>query len=421
MKKILIASTALVAAGLMTTGTASASEKIKLQLGGFSKWWVVAKWNDSDWQKGSNTYNGALAAVGSNLNNVDVIGDNEIHFVGSTTLDNGMKVGVQVELEAGGHSDMSQDTIDASFAFVEGGFGKLIIGTHNNGTYLLHVMAPDAAGNWGEGGLLQSGVAVAQPTNVMGMPYLNPAQNVASSAKNGATTAIASDNKAEKITYVAPALNMGAFGTIIAGASYVPNLVEDNRYPIANSTEAMGAGMLYTNTIAGVGVKTSAGYVTYGADAGAGTPATSVAGVGRTHEMSFGTQLSYAGFTIGGSYRHVNTDRQIEQSNMGVDQGTSSVGTAWDAGIQYANGPYAVSFAYFHSQVLGNIGYGANDGQDVINIYQVSAKYTLGPGVDLLGSVGYASFDDETQKQTAGGDSNHNEGWAIMTGLSLAF
>ena len=44
MKKILFASTALVAVG-MTAGTAQASDPIKLQLGGFSKWWVVGAWN----------------------------------------------------------------------------------------------------------------------------------------------------------------------------------------------------------------------------------------------------------------------------------------------------------------------------------------------------------------------------------------
>ncbi|MEW5728208.1 MAG: porin, partial [Pseudomonadota bacterium] len=119
MKKVLIASTALVAAGMMTAGAAQASEKIKLNLGGFSKWWVVGQWNDDKYQRN------AIA----DYNSVDVKGDNEIFFGGSTTLDNGMKVGVQIELEAGGHTDQSSDTIDESYMFVETGFGKFIVGS----------------------------------------------------------------------------------------------------------------------------------------------------------------------------------------------------------------------------------------------------------------------------------------------------
>lgn len=77
MKKILIASTALVAAGLMTTGTAAASEKIKLNLGGFSKWWVVGAWQDSDYE----------AVVDGASTNADVKGDNEIWFHPQQRLD----------------------------------------------------------------------------------------------------------------------------------------------------------------------------------------------------------------------------------------------------------------------------------------------------------------------------------------------
>jgi len=400
MKKVLIASTALVAAGMLTAGAASASEKINLSVGGFSKWWVVGQFQQDAYTK----------AKTISPTNVDVKGDNEIHFAGSTTLDNGIKVGVKVELEAGGHTDQASDVIDESFAFVETGFGKVMIGTYNNGTYLLHVSAPDAAGNWGEAALLQSGVTIAKPANVKTM-------------MGGSTTAIATDGDAEKITYVAP-----AFYGLTLGASYVPNaLSEDNRGVAAGATSvltgsdssAYGVGALYANTFGGVGVKVSGGWVTYQVQNGS----TGVAvNNDRNNEYSTGANVSYAGFTVGGSFRktivnnvngHGVVDADVTGGSGNVLNLAQQGGRAWDAGVSYANGPYTVSLAYFNSKVGGDP---ANVGRDKIEIFQASGKYNLGAGVDVLASVGHANFKDETA--TA---SNNNKGWAVMTGLGLTF
>ncbi|MGE5548179.1 MAG: porin [Solirubrobacterales bacterium] len=441
MKKVLIASTALVAAGLLTTGTASASEKIKLELGGFSKWWVVGQWQDKDFESNLNTVAATASstpASGLSATNVDVKGDNEIHFNGSTTLDNGIKVGVRVELEAGGHTETNtgvantMDVIDESYAYVETGFGKVMVGTYNNGTYLLHVSAPDAAGNWGEAAIMTGGLSVVKPGAVSGM-------------LGGNTTAIATDGDAEKITYVAP-----SFYGLTLGASYVPNAFsEDNRgvaagangpnagagalasTPLATDSSAYGVGALYANTFGGVGVKLSGGWVTY--QVKSNNPI--AGGSDMNNEYSAGAQLSYAGFTLGGSYRQTNLNNatsgvgvlaaQAGQANLagGVTSTAAnggiaaSEGRAFDLGLQYASGPYAVSFAYFNSSVNGIDG---NGGRDTITFYQVSGKYTLGAGVDLLASAGYADYKNEGT-DVAGADANNNKGWAVMTGLSLAF
>jgi len=395
MKKILIASTALVAAGLLS-GTASASEKINLQLGGFSKWWVVGAWNDDKY----------TAGAAKDLNSVDVKGDNEVYFGGSTTLDNGIKVGIDIQLEAGGHTDQASDTIDESYVYVAGGFGKFIVGAKNNGTYLLHVNAPDAAGNWGEAAVVNGGYALAKPTAVNTM-------------LGGSTTAIATDGDSEGITYVAP-----TFYGLTVGASYKANSKEDDRgvtdLRAQTAGEIYGAGALYANTFGGVGVKASAGWATYSIEGPANTSSTSSVGDSGVNEYSFGTQISYAGFTVGGSYRKQDAANTLD--HLGVN------GTAWDVGVQYASGPYAVSAAYFKSSVdngsysvSSSTGYNNSltpgEGKDKVEIYQVSGKYSLGAGVDVLASVAHAKYEDGTS--TAGAD--NNEGWTAMTGLSLAF
>ncbi|MCA1907008.1 MAG: porin [Magnetospirillum sp.] len=390
MKKILVASTALVAAGMITAGSATASEKIKLGLGGYSKWWVVGAWQDDSFEAA--TSNGTVGQ--GSASSVDVKGDNEIWFSGSTKLDNGLEVGINIELEAGGNTDSAGggDQIDKSYVYVSGGFGKVIVGTESNGTVLMHTMAPDAAGNVGADGILTGGLAIARPSNVTAR----------------VTTEIDTDAEADKITYVAP-----SFYGFTVGGSYVPNAAEDNQN-VFNQTngqttsaaaEIYGVAAMYAGTVAGVGVKASAGWVSYDL-----AQATS-----RSNEYSFGTQLAYSGFTLGGSYRIVNQNAAGGVNSVTNDNTAS--GDAWDLGLMYETGPWAVGVYYFRSTANGSI---TTRGEDTFEVYQVSGKYNLGAGVDLLATIGHAEYDDESAKTTTA-DNNHNEGWAVMTGLSLQF
>jgi hypothetical protein len=520
MKKILYASTALVAAGLLTGGATpaqAASEKIKLSVGGFSKWWVVGSWNSSDYTSQSlgggnaplvtpnatavissgttfsvtvvatggttfsstllnsisatftgtpgNTFTTVTPSAAASMGNVDLKGDNEIWFGGSTTLDNGLKVGVDIHLEAGGHTDATTDTIDKSYIYIEGGFGKFILGSQKNGTYLLGVTAPEAAGNWNDGGIMTGNAAIKKPWNVNAMA-------------GGNTTLIATTNNADAITYVAP-----TFYGLTLGGSYIPSGgLEDfrgvnnlNKFSLnANQSiggptswappiqQVYGVGALYANTFGGVGVKVSAGAVTAGL---AQNTATS------WFEQSYGGQLSYAGFTLGGSWRQqranysgpgatalsftnggggnaLGSGGNLDLAQLGEQStggnGSFGNGSAFDVGLSYANGPYAISFSYFQSNVqhcrhLGiNItstgGSGCTNsattswnitGDDQIEFYQLSGKYNLGAGVDLLASAGYASYKSvllaNGGSSTQSGDSNHNSGWTVMSGIHLSF
>ncbi len=397
MKKFLMVIALLMAAGLTSAGSAEASEKIRLNVGGFAKWWVVGVWPSDSWEEKN---------LGSDAGtNADVKGDVEIHFTGETQLDNGMKVGVVVELEGGGQTQQpgtSADIIDESYVWVQGNFGKVILGAENNAPYLLHVTAPDAAGNWNESGMITGNRSLARPASVQGM-------------FGGNTTALLTDNDADKLTYLSPP----TFGFTL-GASFIPNLKalggpvggqgEDNANFNLNGAPAYGLGALFVNKLGPVDVKASIGWLTYDLgqlnggvvgppDTGANAPVPG--GDGNSNEWSAGAQLSYAGFTLGGSYR-----AQL------VDGVNASDGRAWDLGLQYANGPYAVSLATFQSKVGSDANVG---GKDTTAVYQISGKYSLGAGVDALTSLGYLGYDDE------GPDDNDNHGYVAMTGLSLTF
>ncbi|WP_156612597.1 hypothetical protein [Paramagnetospirillum marisnigri] len=61
-------------------------------------------------------------------------------------------------------------------------------------------------------------------------------------------------------------------------------------------------------------------------------------------------------------------------------------------------------------------------GNDTIEFYQASGKYNLGPGVDVLATLGYANYKDERKGTMGVSDAAYeNSGFAAMTGLSLAF
>ncbi|MCP4393231.1 MAG: porin, partial [Alphaproteobacteria bacterium] len=130
MKKILLGTTALVAAGVISSA-AQASEPIKLEVGGYMDWWVAAVDQKEDYEN----------ETGIQSNNVDVFGNGEIHFKGSTTLDNGVKLGVQVELEGGNRSE--SDPIDESYITVDSQYGRVVLGSDDNVAYSMHVSAPD--------------------------------------------------------------------------------------------------------------------------------------------------------------------------------------------------------------------------------------------------------------------------------------
>ncbi len=77
--------------------------------------------------------------VSDDYDGIDSKQDSEIHFLPSITLDNGLKIGANVQLEGfqGG------DQIDESFLFIDGSFGRVLLGSENSAGYLMHYGAPD--------------------------------------------------------------------------------------------------------------------------------------------------------------------------------------------------------------------------------------------------------------------------------------
>jgi hypothetical protein len=366
MKKLLGATTALVGLAALAA-SAQASEPVKLELGGYSYWYLGYADNN--------------AANGSKFQGADIKGDNEIWFDGSTTLDNGMKVSAHVELEAGGHGDYTTDPIDESFVTVEAGFGKLIVGTTGNADKYLHVSAPDVGLGLSDG---DYGYWIASPANW-------------TSFREFTTTWGDRDDHAEKVMYFTP-----VFHGLTGGISYTPSVnTEDNRGAVVLSNgsphNGLSLGLGYARELGDWTVAASAGY--YHAD---------VKGFSASQEFSAGLKIGYGAWTVGGSFRHSEEDDRLT-SGTGVT--TAGDGNAWDVGISYTTGPLGLSVGYMMSDAEAGVG----NNYDVMRLWQASANYALGAGVALVGSIMYVDY------KGAADTTARNDGVAAVSGIRLTF
>jgi outer membrane protein OmpU len=224
-KKLLLATTAF--AGLAHLGAANASAaEWNVTVGGFMEQWFG--YGDS-----------SLA----NAEGFDQQSDTEIHFKPTITLDNGIKIGAMVQLD--GQTDADQ--IDQQFAYIEGSFGRVILGSENSAPMLMSLGVPSAGAGLDSGDL---------PNWIGGV--------------NGdlITTTFnfsRDEGSAQKITYFTP-----RFYGLQLGASYVPELAEDIDAPPNNINgvrdDAFGFGANYDRSFGDFAFGASGGYMDYGDD-----------------------------------------------------------------------------------------------------------------------------------------------------------
>ena len=438
MKKILTLATAFVAAATLSGG-AVAADKVKLELGGFSKWFVIGAWNNNSYQR----------TMDRSFNNVDVKGQSDITFSGSTKLDNGLDVGVFTAMRAGTNTGIGggdqNNIIDRAYLYAASGYGKVIMGVLQNGAHLLHVQAPESIGQWGEDGLLTNNEILQRPSGILNQlvgytTIKNGRLGVLGINGNGInSTSILpgqDGSKVEGITYVAPTF----YGLTIAG-SYIPNDNKNVRGVINTELairDMFAVGANYTNKFGDLGVKVSFGWARAAFGKNWGGP--SIGGISvssQDHQnvnfFNTGLNLSYAGFTLGGSFRWNVHD--VRSGGFGAGTfiletsptlGYSLNGHAWDAGLMYAAGPWAASVSYYGSRIDGmsRTNYGK---KEEVTFVQASAMYDLGPGVSLQGLVGYGDYKAST---SAGADNpgngarlggDQNKGWTAMTGVAVQF
>ncbi len=123
MRKTLLATTALAAAGMLTAGPSLAADKMSVGVSGYMQQWIGMSSVDGMDADG-NAIDGGVAQQS----------DSEVWFKGKLEADNGLTFSVKVEIEGNTHPS----PVDESQATVSGSFGQITLGAEDGASVLTH-------------------------------------------------------------------------------------------------------------------------------------------------------------------------------------------------------------------------------------------------------------------------------------------
>ena len=222
MRKTLLATTALAAAGAFAAGPVLASDMMSLGVGGYMQQWIgVADRADEGSEGGA-----------------DMQSDSEIFFTGKLEADNGLTFAVDVQLE-GNNAGTQAAQIDESFVRIGGGFGQVELGARDHGMVRMH------------NGIKDAGVGLNAGDTQKWIPgtYLETSGHAGGHAGGDDL----------KVNYFSPRLN-----GLQVGFSYAPDQGNENTptaAPDGNDNDAWGIAANYAMDLGDSTVSLSAGHL----------------------------------------------------------------------------------------------------------------------------------------------------------------
>jgi predicted porin len=393
MKKILLGSTAL--AATLVSGAAFAEEPIKLSLSGYFRGYGIYQSTDLP-----------------NLQQTYFSQQGRIAMSGETTLDNGLTVGVYTQYRAGesGNQNSAGGTVRRAYAYFEGSFGRLELGSNDGAALQMGYASPDPAP---AAGVNSPNFYPNAPVNFAGAAFGDTSTPTTYQNWDGANT---------KLSYFTPRMAGFQFGvsyspdncqTGPSAGSKCPSLGNapaDNVAGDQNQIWQFGAN--YTNTFQDIDVAVSGTYMTahiendlFTTDE-SGNPS-AVQNKDRT-SYSFGANLGYMGFTLGGAYLH---------DNKGV--AGSSV-DAYDVGLKYTTGPWSVGVQYIYSERDNPDSFYTSVTQDNVEAFMIGGGYALGPGIDVGAGWQTWNWDTKTNGGYAGPERT-NDADMFLVGTVIKF
>jgi outer membrane protein OmpU len=409
MNKQLLASTALVAAGvLMTASQASAAGKtVKLGLHGYMTQMIGVAFDRSD--------NEATTARANSKTSFDQQSESEIHFKGSGKLDNGITIIADVQLEVTGSPG---NIIDEQYMIVRGGFGQLILGSEDNAG---HLMTIGYSGSWATG--------VGQNLTFHPTNFVSLASGINAAARHDGTlnnvTLRSLDNDSSKISYFTP-----RFSGFQVGASYIPNFQQQTSTGSGGSIagksglyhEGWAIGANYTGKFNKVGIGVAVGYLT--AESSGGESADVENTTGQTWQndddmtsISGAIRIDVGPFRVAAA---VKRNEDVVNGAGGVGNGVQSSrsldGVLFDVGARYKMGAHMMSIGYRNGRMEGEMGGGNEEEQAFMGSY----ARALGAGVKWHTNLMYLDTEDDINRNSTTVKGTL-DGWALSTGISLSF
>jgi outer membrane protein OmpU len=360
MKKLLL-TTALV--GVAFTA-APAMAEVSLGLGGHFKGYVT--WNDQD------------TNPGTDIRDIDIVRDTEVHFTGETTLDNGLTVGFHAEQKLNGGAT----SIEESYAYFAGNWGRVNFGAEDGAAYLLQVAAPSADSNID--GLRQYISTMNYTAAAVPGQYVSGVGLTTGLIGNLDYDHVASGYN-DKLTYITP-----VFSGFQAGVSYTP---DSSGYAVANGVDvddinqelgdAWELAARYEGQFNAVRLALGAGYSRTDVERVLAVPA-----IGdRTDDITtwnVGGNVGFGPFNFGAAYlKSDNGDVSIGGAATSRDSDTKT----WVLGADYTTGPFVIGVSYLDQEQE----HGTTDLDS--KRYSGGVTYTYGPGMSFRGSVHHVEHD----------------------------
>jgi outer membrane protein OmpU len=378
MKRCLLGTTALVATGLAAS-QAAAAEGVQLGLGGFygAAAGLLFSQDDGNGDPGQHTRDVVFRQ------------DVEVYFMGETTLDNGLSVGVQIQLEG----QQSDDQIDEVWAYFKAGWGEIRFGDDDDATEHMQYLIPTAS-------------------NIFGVdtPFFEFSNNHGNGFSNGSfqtnSTLLGISGDATKVIYFSPTIAGFSFAM-----SYAPDRRGEDTFSywsgpggttLSNNSgqvqDVFSAALNFDHDFNGVSVASGIGF---------GEGQFETTGDAHNVDTSWGVDghldVTFSGFTIGTS----GLWRANWQSASGADYWVAGLGAtynwdAWGVGLAWSHGDYEYA--------------DSGSSSDKIDIIQFTGRYDLGPGLSLDAMAGYHTMN-------AGGNTGHQDDntWEAGVGFYIGF
>ncbi len=380
MRSLMLGSTGLFTAGLalgglVPSGAAVAEEPIRLTVGGYFKSAYQVVIDDDE----EGDPDDEIGEFGNERNTDGFFSDAEIHFTGSTVLDNGLEVGARVELEGESEGDGEDggDQIDEAWVWFSGGFGEFRIGSDDDALANSCIVPPGGTANFSAFSPNQWG-ANTQTSNTV-------------------CTGVDIVSDAQKILYITP-----AFYGFQLTVSYTPSEFAETHNndggPHLGMPEKFdnrpdySAAFYLTYSYEGDGWGLNWGA---GGSFQSGTDDFSEGGVSiRFNDRDFyqtGLTVTIGNIAVGGVFEYRNdlskqtlTDGvdtlHIEQDAWAAGGGVAYTHDAWTFGGQYSYGEVDLEFFGF-------------DVEQTQQRAVLTANYRMGPGIDLDAELGYTWID----------------------------
>lgn len=373
MKKILLGTTAIVGASLLT-GSAFA-EKPKISMSGNAKFEAAFVSEDDNSVNGSGNSD-------KNRGYKFSMDDAEIVFKASATADNGLEYGAKIEYQFEDNRDGGEGT-DEAMIWLAGDWGTINLGNEDGADDLMKV------GGWSVLG------------GTSGWDGENFVTNNASAIISPSLTGDNSD--ATKVTYFTPSLS-----GFKAGVSFTPDTGHEYDEGFDDDTgdqeNHIGLGVEYKGDFDQVGVQVSGRYMTAEYESN---------DLGDTNEkedvnsFALGGKVSFGDFAVAAGYGD-NDDSGVTKANsaLGVD-----AGMWYDFGAQYASGPFKVAAGYAHTEKQAT-----QTAEAEADIFTVTGDYNLADGLDVYAEFNYYELEDGTTATA-----NDNEANVFIVGTKVSF